>query len=297
MAQLLLAAGAGVGATVVTAAATAAATIVANKKEPKLDEDEGTKAASCASPTLISKAVGLMCFMGRPQPSPGRLVELAGIGHPRPFEDDDRPLEVDTMSSSDIEVGHDSYVAAATTRELETKGDIFPSVLAEASGPCIPASVTRQPRSNESSCSGPEALGHGSRGFMLERESGKYLTVVDHAPHALCVLTDKAASLLVCRCFEAAVAGAPVLVAFEHEGLPACGRFLSCKAPKLSWRPASLPLWCAGKGSSGAEVFLRHANSTMQHRPTGLWLWAEAGTGNIILHPTEKSEWDLAPAT
>jgi len=149
-------------------------------------------------------------------------------------------------------------------------------------------------------------LGHGLRGFLIERSSGKYLTVVEgtaHAltvvegtPHATCMLTDRAASLLICRCSEEANANWPIPVAFQHEGIPALDRFLSCKAPLFLQREEFLPLKCAGRGHSGNESLLYYPDSTLQHRSTGYWLWAETGTGKIGLHASEKTKWDIVPA-
>lgn len=138
---------------------------------------------------------------------------------------------------------------------------------------------------------------HGLRGFLRDRGSGGYLTVFDSAPHAICQLTDKATSLLVCRCTRQAAADEPTSVAFAHEGVPALGRFLSYKGLSFSWRGRSLHLKCAGRGNSGAEGLLLHADSTLQHKQTGLWLWADPETRDVVLHATKKSTWDILPAT
>jgi hypothetical protein len=139
-------------------------------------------------------------------------------------------------------------------------------------------------------------VGHGLRAFLRERSSAKYLSVVEVKSDISCTLTDRPASLLVCRCLEKTRPGSPISVAFEHEGLPAFGRFLSCKPPPFAWKKEYHPLTCKGRGNSGREIFLHHTNSTIEHRPTGLWLWVQPESGTVMLHATAKSEWDVVCA-
>lgn len=272
---VFLGVGAGAGATVVTAAATTATKI-------------GPCARKLSDVSILFRRKDLKRQQGAAFHS--GVVDIAEIGYPRPFVESERLMGRAVASV----VCRQLYVVAANqTRQAEAHTPGSPGSFSDDDS----ATACVRPAQSTNSCSQYEVLGHGLRGFVRERGSGKYLTVVDGERHATCVLTDKAASLMVCRCAKGAVAGSPTAVAFAHEGLPSFGRFLSCKPPRMSWRHARLPLWCAGKGSSGAEAFLRHANSTIQHKLTGFWLWAEPETGNVVLHPTEQSEWDIVPAT
>jgi len=175
-----------------------------------------------------------------------------------------------------------------------------PEEFMEAPGAEIHRDVVTGSCSIEDACLPSQSgiLAHGLRGFLNERSSGNYLSVVEGASSAVtCVLTEKAVSLLICCSTEEPNAESPIAVSLEHEGLPAFGRFLSCKPPRFTrGRPKCLPLKCAGRGHSGAEVFVHHSNLTIEHRPTGLWLCVEPGTQNIILHATGKSEWEFLPA-
>lgn len=131
-------------------------------------------------------------------------------------------------------------------------------------------------------------LGHGFRGFLRDRFSQQYLSVVETSKVISCVPTEKEVSMFVCHCTNGRQ------VAFQHEGVPALGRFLS--VPRQPWLPECVELKCAGKGASGREAFIFHSDYTIQSKSCGHWLWIDPERNLLLLHTKEKSKWDIVAA-
>jgi hypothetical protein len=138
---------------------------------------------------------------------------------------------------------------------------------------------------------------NGLRGFLREQDTGKYLSIVDVAGSVEFHLSEREVSMFVCRTNEESSVGEPSTVAFQHEGVPALGRFLSCKAPRLLRQPETMELKCAGRGFSGRELFLFHSDLTIQHTVTKHWLAIESQTDRVILHASRKSKWEIDPTS
>jgi len=174
------------------------------------------------------------------------------------------------------------------------------------------ASVAKEPR-------GP---GQDARIFLRECQSLRWLTVIERSTSDIaCTMTECAASLFVCHrssdqeceaAFEEDAAGhqevwgadANSRLGFEHEGVPACGRFL---AVRPDWRQGSLrdallgsgdlQLRCTGRQFGRQEEFRWCKGDTVQHLPSGLWLYVDPQLPEqVLLNPLKGSSWEALPA-
>merc|ERR1712039_138040 len=87
------------------------------------------------------------------------------------------------------------------------------------------------------------------------------------------------------------------VLSFEHEGLPSNGVFLSFRK---AWLPAVVSsgnqyaLRCDRSVRGAAEEFRWHPDATLQHVPSGLWLYADdSNSFELVLHPKEKTKWEV----
>eukprot|EP00930_Biecheleria_cincta_P038442 TRINITY_DN26412_c0_g1_i1.p1 TRINITY_DN26412_c0_g1~~TRINITY_DN26412_c0_g1_i1.p1 ORF type:complete len:284 (-),score=33.94 TRINITY_DN26412_c0_g1_i1:182-964(-) len=163
-------------------------------------------------------------------------------------------------------------------------------------------------------CSQTAAPEDSARVFLCEEATRQYLSVTQSGETtlqhsllsqlgkgAICSMTEKPVSLFVCH--RGADASGAATVDFEHEGLPACGSFLSARGSwgeALSFTQAgsSERLLCERRSSNPGKEFMWHPNSTIQHVSTGLWLYMDpADPGLVTLHASKKSVWEALPAT
>lgn len=157
------------------------------------------------------------------------------------------------------------------------------------------------------------------RAFLRDQRSQRYLSVAELNSAVACVMTSRPASLFVCHHVlrpsgrsrkgaspkveegvggESVVPLATSVLGFEHEGIPAFQCFLTCRR---RWRNplvsgATHELRCEGSGFGRGEEFQWHPNSTLQHMPTGLWLYVDPSNPvEVILHASKKSVWEALP--
>jgi len=96
-----------------------------------------------------------------------------------------------------------------------------------------------------------------------------------------------------------------VVLGFAHEGVPALGRFLVARKPwpaslrsAFTGGRANLELFCASKCLGRQEEFRWGADATIQHVPSGLWLYVDPSSpGTVCLHAFERSTWEALSAT
>mmetsp|Transcript_88442 Transcript_88442/g.250698 ORF Transcript_88442/g.250698 Transcript_88442/m.250698 type:complete len:299 (+) Transcript_88442:134-1030(+) len=150
-----------------------------------------------------------------------------------------------------------------------------------------------------------------ARVFLREKRSGLFLTIAELPARERegCVMTAQACSLfIVSRGHQSAppdevnddifVPEAGATLGFEHEGVPAFGRFLACRRP---WQQAlaggGLQLCCTGKRFGRQEEFRWDVGSALQHVPSGLWLYVDpAFPAEISVRAMERSAWEALPA-
>jgi len=172
-----------------------------------------------------------------------------------------------------------------------------------------------------------------ARVFLRERRSKRFLTVADVLAVECCIMTELPASLFVCHSAASTArlpeesskqevdpdvaekedtarsAGAEeaetTTLGFEHEGVPAPGRFLIGRRP---WRRTSLrdaltgsgdwQLCCTSRDFGRHEEFLWGSDATLQHASSGFWLYVDlASPGEVQLQAEKRSAWEALPAT
>lgn len=150
-----------------------------------------------------------------------------------------------------------------------------------------------------------------ARVFLRERVSQRYLTIAEYQSAECCMMTETVVSLFVCHHSCSSESGDAnedaddskgmnelahgVELGFEHEGVPALGRFLTCRR---SWLPRGDPeLSCKGWDLSRNEEFHWHPDATIQHVNSGRWLYVDPDAPDkVAMHLSTKSSWEVLPA-
>mmetsp|Transcript_130886 Transcript_130886/g.419756 ORF Transcript_130886/g.419756 Transcript_130886/m.419756 type:complete len:113 (-) Transcript_130886:88-426(-) len=111
-------------------------------------------------------------------------------------------------------------------------------------------------------------------------------------------MTDKPVSLFVCHTTSVGTERGlhrPSAFAFEHEGLPAFQQFISLHRPLTAWRRAELQ--CDSEGTGRQSQFRWHADGTIQHVGSCLWLNVNPNSpAEVALDLAAASCWAALPA-
>lgn len=172
---------------------------------------------------------------------------------------------------------------------------------------------------------------HEARVFLREAWSKRFLSIMQcvesERKAQRCVMTERAASLLVCHCdgrrptpsvddwdeeeyFDChpqARCGAEgtdgTVLGFAHEGVPSPGCFLACKRPRrrllrdVVTGGGDPELCCTSQAFGRQEEFFWCTDATIRHISSGLWLFVDASKPEAVtMHKWEKSYWEALPA-
>mmetsp|Transcript_110835 Transcript_110835/g.278620 ORF Transcript_110835/g.278620 Transcript_110835/m.278620 type:complete len:247 (-) Transcript_110835:76-816(-) len=158
----------------------------------------------------------------------------------------------------------------------------------------------------------PRVLGHGGRVFIFEQATQRFLSIAELNSASVCVMTAKPVSLFVCHALSPPAAAAeradavadsedrPGVFAFEHEGLPAFKKFISIRR---QWRRGvsafgRAALLCDGECVNRQSQFLWHADGTVKHVGSGLWLNVNRNNAvEVVLGETAESSWAALPTS
>ncbi|CAJ1380066.1 unnamed protein product [Effrenium voratum] len=146
----------------------------------------------------------------------------------------------------------------------------------------------------ESRTAAAPEIRHEARIFLRELQTQRYLSVVQKNRSVEPIMTERPVSLFVTHLNQDDSLG------FEHEGLPALGKFLSAGLLELvsSWVGVeSHSVSCDG-GLGRSSDFKWHPDATLQHVSSGLWLYVDPAKPDVLmLHKFYKSQWEAAPVT